>query len=162
MWWHDIREMKEKLNKIESYINEIEQFDNNDIQDSFDIIHDKINKILNDSNRLEQVALAEKTLDKFEDYMKNADKLNSMINEFKGCISMARASLAEKKEFDEQKTILKNMIETFQKYYDYQSQITNQHYKIDAIYKALVDEKTPVKKKRKSTPRKKSNPSPLS
>ena len=53
--------MKEKVNKIESYINEIEQFDNNDIQDSFDIIHDKINKLLNDSNRVAQVALAEKT-----------------------------------------------------------------------------------------------------
>jgi len=37
-------------------------------------------------------------LDKFGDYVKNVDKLNSMINEFKGCVAMSRASMSETKD----------------------------------------------------------------
>lgn len=61
-------------------------------------IHDKLNSLIEDSDRQKAVLLAQKTLDKFEDYMKNVDKLNSMVNEFKGCISMARGVLHKDKE----------------------------------------------------------------
>ncbi len=40
------------------------------------------------------------TLGKFEDYMKNVDKLNAMINEFKGCVSLARAAITERKKIE--------------------------------------------------------------
>jgi hypothetical protein len=63
-------------------------------------LHDKLDTLLADKNRLEQVSLAESTLDKFEEYMKNVDKLNAMINEFKGCIDLARSVLAERKQQD--------------------------------------------------------------
>jgi len=67
-------------------------------EDSLCRIHDKLNELLADENRKEQVKLSEKTLDKFENYMKNVDTLNLLINEFKGCVSMARASLSINKE----------------------------------------------------------------
>ena len=34
--------------------------------------------------------------DKFDDYMKNVDKLNAMVNEIKGVASMSRANLQDK------------------------------------------------------------------
>jgi hypothetical protein len=53
-------------------------------------IHDKLDSLLNDDTRKDQVKLSEKTLDKFDDYMKNVDKLNVMINEFKGLVAIVR------------------------------------------------------------------------
>lgn len=35
-----------------------------------------------------------------EDFIKNIDKLNSMVNEFKGCVAMARGALEERKTLD--------------------------------------------------------------
>jgi hypothetical protein len=32
--------------------------------------------------------------------MKNVDKLNGMINEFKGCVAMARSALEERKNIE--------------------------------------------------------------
>ncbi len=61
-------------------------------------IHDKLDKLLEDETRVQRVQIAEKTLDKFEDYMKNVDKVNAMINEFKGCVALARAAIAEHKQ----------------------------------------------------------------
>jgi hypothetical protein len=49
----------------------------------------------------ERLKLATATMNKFDDYMKNVDKLNGMINEFKGYVGIARASLQEKKEMTE-------------------------------------------------------------
>jgi hypothetical protein len=59
------------------------------------LMHQKINELLRDDRRKEEVAIATKTLDKFEDYMKNVDKLNEMANELKGCVSMARSAIGE-------------------------------------------------------------------
>lgn len=61
-------------------------------------LHDKLNSLLNDEKRKKAVELATATLDKFEDYMKNVDKLNALVNEFKGCVSMARGSMQNKKQ----------------------------------------------------------------
>jgi hypothetical protein len=63
---------------------------------SINRLHDKLNKLLDDERRKREVILATKTLDKFEDYMKNVDKLNGMINEFKGCVSISRGALEER------------------------------------------------------------------
>lgn len=41
----------------------------------------------------------EKTNDKIDDYMKNADKLNAMINELKGCVSIARSTMRDRQEW---------------------------------------------------------------
>lgn len=61
-------------------------------------IHDKLDKLLEGEARVQRVEIAEKTLFKFEDYMKNIDKLNALINEFKGCVALARSAIAERKQ----------------------------------------------------------------
>ena len=113
MFWNDIKEIKDCVNTIicrivvlEEKINDLKELhDDSEVYDlisekleDMDIerINDKINTLLEDDRRLTSVKLAKDTLDKFEDYMKNVDKLNAMINEFKGCVAMARASLNEK------------------------------------------------------------------
>jgi methyl-accepting chemotaxis protein len=82
-------------------------FESEDEYNPINRIQDKLNALVaymnDDKTRKKEVVLAEKTLDKFEDYMKNVDKVNAMINEFKGCISLARAALEERKEIEKQK-----------------------------------------------------------
>lgn len=53
-------------------------------------LHDKIDELIVIQGSEDRVEIATKTLDKFDDYMKNFDKLNQMINEFKGLVSIVR------------------------------------------------------------------------
>src|SRR5690242_7460427 len=111
MFWNDIKEIKDCLNKItcrivilEEKINDVRKLQED--SDSYDLISEKLDDmdihrihaslatLVDDEKRVEE--LAQNTFDKFEDYMQNVDKLNMMINEFKGCVAMARASLNEK------------------------------------------------------------------
>jgi hypothetical protein len=73
------------------------------------LIHDKLDCLISDELRVQRVEIAQKTLDRFEDYMKNVDKINNMINEFKGCVSMARASLNEGRKGSAEFDILVNI-----------------------------------------------------
>lgn len=60
----------------------------------FNILMDKVNKLLEVSSaeqRLESLLIYS---DKFDDYMKNVDKLNQMINEFKGLVAIVRGETA--------------------------------------------------------------------
>jgi|ERR1700743_3235602 hypothetical protein len=104
MWWHDIKDLKiwmlSLLKKADSiHKEEVEKNEMIEVlAEAIERVDEKLDIIINDSEKSKQIILAEKTLDKFEDYMKNVDKLNSMINEFKGCVSIARAALSEKKK----------------------------------------------------------------
>jgi hypothetical protein len=125
MFWNDISEIRKEVSILKKNIVAIEhlllviktkQINDNDIfkdfsekiedfkvdfEDEFSSIsriHGKLDILLEDKDRKRSVELAIKTLDKFEDYMKNVDKLNMLINEFKGCVSLARGSLASRKE----------------------------------------------------------------
>lgn len=62
-----------------------------DILSTFDRLHDKLDKLLEVNRSEERMESANLICDKFEDYMKNVDKLNGMINEFKGLIAITRA-----------------------------------------------------------------------
>lgn len=103
MWWNEgkvIKELLEKLtvrlDRIEGQLLEGSQYQHfMSVEESVGCVRDQLNELLNDDKRQKAVELATKTLDKFEDYMKNVDKLNGMINELKGVASMARASVAE-------------------------------------------------------------------
>lgn len=99
MFWDDIKLIKEWLKTADQRLINLEMNCGaiQDCEDHLICMNDIIKELYNDSRREKQVLLAEKTLDKFEDYMKNIDKLNLMINEFKGCISIARAGLKDKK-----------------------------------------------------------------
>ena len=70
-----------------------ESLDTTEEYSQINIIQEKLNNLLEDENREEKVRLARATLDKFEDYMKNVDKLNVLVNEIKGIAAMTRASL---------------------------------------------------------------------
>src|SRR5690349_13131746 len=110
MFWDDIKDIKILLDKLNERVSIIEQntdIDRGDRDDSLHLVHDKLTHLMNESRRLEQVELSQKILDKFEDYMKNVDKLNEMVNEFKGCVSIARAAIADKKELDDMRSVLK-------------------------------------------------------
>ncbi len=73
MWWNDIKEIKKYMS----------------------FISDRLVRI---DSKIECVLGEFQELDKFDDYMKNVDKLNEMINEFKGCVSMARGAICENQE----------------------------------------------------------------
>lgn len=126
MWWNDNKDIQESLKEMNGRLGRLEksmlELEYKTSRDTFDLS------------------------DKYNDYMKNTDKLNSMVNEFKGCISMSRGSLVEKKEFDEYRTILRNMIETFQKYYDQQKGLEYLEGKVDKIIQH-VNRSKPKKKR---------------
>lgn len=144
MFWNDIRETKELIKRLAEgliYVNErLEQI-------TF--------------TQAQEAQVAGKTMDKFEDYMKNVDKLNSMINEFKGCVSMARGAIAEGKELQKEVEGIKDLAAISQQIY--KSMISfikasenleqRSHFKLDAIYHAVCDkeEKTFKKEKKKKT-----------
>ncbi len=131
MWWNNLKEIKKDIAILKSAIARIEGLFHEDqfryncgyidigliiqkcFQDAFESeeefnsinrIHDKLNLLIDDERRKQEIELSLKTLDKFEDYMKNVDKLNNMINEFKGCVSLARSALEERKQLDAQKS----------------------------------------------------------
>lgn len=92
MWWNDISDIKERLSKIEECY-----FHVYEIREDLDRIQDRLETLIGDDASQKRVNLAMVTLDRLADYMQNVDKLNVMINEFKGCVSIARASLPQKK-----------------------------------------------------------------
>ncbi len=147
---HSLEEIKESLQ---------ETLDITDDNSFFNRIHDKLNKLLTDEKRNEAVELASKTLDKFEDYMKNVDKLNLMVNEIKGLVSICRACLSEKKEFETLLQDIRIIAESVsfnndesKKNAEYSLSLHNQHFKIDALYKELIEKKLvkkrPIRKKK--------------
>lgn len=187
MFWDDIKEIRGQINNINNrltFINESierllgqgqerseiylsaeglkerfeEYFCSDDEYNSINRIHDKLNSLINDTTREEKVTLAIKTLDKFEDYMKNVEKVNVMINEFKGCVSMARGALGERKELNKEVEEMKKLTEIAQHIYKSMLDFIQAgktikkeaHYKIDAIYLAICEkneEKPPKKRK---------------
>lgn len=162
MFWNDIKEIKEGINRLLTGLEGISETNEGIAQeesDSLDRLHDKLSYLIDENTREQKVELALKTLDKFDDYMKNVDKLNEMVNEFKGCVSIARAAIADKKELDEMKTVLKGMMESCQKYYLYQKTVGDQYFKIDAIYKALCEKEKKPRKKRGPNKKKVTSPS---
>lgn len=72
---------------------DVDYDDNIDFAEEFFSLHGKLDFLINDDGRLKNIVLAEKVRDKFDDYMKNVDKLNSMINELKGVAAMTRSEL---------------------------------------------------------------------
>lgn len=195
MWWHDIAEIKDwmvniaarltemqmkhlenedgeigTLRSVESKLEEIKETINDTFcpsneNNTFNLMCEKLNTLVHDVDRKRQVQLAQTTLDKFEDYMKNVNVLNSMINEFKGCVSMARSAIADRREMDKEAQELKKTTHIAQEIYNAMvsfisasTRVNNQHFKIDAIYKALCEDEP--KPKKKPARKKKVNPSP--
>jgi hypothetical protein len=128
MWWNDIAETKERMDNLLGRVAQIEY---------------KLNCLFEFSEKRE-----EKTFEMFEDYMKNVDKLHGMVNEFKGCVSMARGALVDRKQLEEE--INKFRKETMSKQEIYKVQI-------DEIYSALCLAKEKKSRKKTKTNKKKGN-----
>lgn len=78
----------------------------------FNSLMDKVNKLLMVSKHEVRLDSAVKYADKFEDYMKNVDKLNQMINEFKGLVAIVRGETAQvKKQNQTYKKKIKQLLE---------------------------------------------------
>jgi len=139
MWWHDIKEIKNKVIEIDYFLQSLQEANN---------------------------AAEIKALDKFEDFMRNIDKLNTMINEFKGCVAMARSVVSDKKEqqkdFEDLKEVAKiskKIYESMQSFIDAGESLERKNYfKLDAIYRKVceIEEENPKKKgksrKKKASP----------
>lgn len=149
--------VEQSLAEIKESLEDIFAFDNSD--SVLQRLHDKLNMLLSDEKRKDAIDLATKTLDKFDDYMKNVDKLNLMVNEFKGLISIARACLSEKKEFEVLLDDIRILAESARLNNEDSKRnakislsLHDQQFKIDALYDELVLNKQVnkafVKKKR--------------
>ena len=163
MFWNDIEdikktisEIKERLNHIDrGVINTLDAFCSEDEHNSINRLHGKLDDLIRDSDKLQEVMVAEKTMDKFEDYMKNVDKLNGMINEFKGCVTLARGALEERKELTKEVDGLKSVTDMARQIYHSMNAFIKAgdnieqkaYFKIDAIYKEICEYH--VKKRRR-------------
>lgn len=150
---HKIDEITEKLSELYEFFNSEDEYN------SFNKIHDKLSLLLDDEKRLEQVELSRKTLDKFDDYMKNVDKLNMMINEIKGVSAMTRANLHENKSVTEEYfdykmgDILGRLDQRNADQIKHSSQLYD---KMNQVIDKMVDMESQIKKLSKSSaPRKK-------
>ena len=168
MWWNDLKHIKEQVNKIEAILESCVMKD--DIQDEINSFHDRLSEIREDIEDITKVSLTTKTMDRFDDYMKNVDKLNLMINEVKGVISLARAAIAERKEqakeleeFKETTKIAKEIHSGMSKFIAAGNNIEQKKFfKLDAIYKAICEKQEKKSPKKKIAPRKKAVPASLS
>ena len=78
-----------------------EVFFSDDEFSPFNSLQDKINQILNVQRAEERLDVAIKYSDKLEDYMKNGERLNQMINEFKGLVAIVRGEAKAVKDQNE-------------------------------------------------------------
>lgn len=190
MFWDDIKDIKEWMSGLTDRLVRVEEtiekllgqsqerseiyWSSNDLKEcvkeaiyeeegpSIDRIHDKLNDLVKDSDRKEAVLIAQKTLDKFEDYMKNVEKVNVMINEFKGCVSMARGALGERKELIKEVEEMKKLTAIAQQIYKSMLDFIRAgetikkeaHTKIDAIYWAVCEKKEQKPAKKRKTVKK--------
>jgi hypothetical protein len=138
MWWNDIKEIKEKLFEIDIFLKSIEK-----------------------SNEVNEI----EALDEFHDFMRNIEKLNTMINEFKDLVSIVQSITAVNKEQQKDSEELKDIAKITNTIYEsmqfFINLERNNYLKLDAIYKKIyeIDEEKP--KKKGNSKKKKVNPSLL-
>jgi hypothetical protein len=85
--------------EIKEYIREAieEIFFSEDEFSPFNNLQGKVNKLLDVAKYEERLDYSIRVCDKFEDYMKNIDKLNILINEFKGLVALLRGEFNVRK-----------------------------------------------------------------
>ena len=127
--------------------------------DRLEEMEEKIDRIRDEFPRFEKLVNPDELVATYE---KHIIKIEQMMLEFKGCVSMARSSIAERKELDAELKEMKNVahiakdiynsMHTFIKSADNFEQ--RNYFKLDAIYREIC-EKTAKKPKKKVKPSKK-------
>ena len=146
-----LEDIAEKLATMMNFFNEESvSYIFEDFQDTLNHINDRVFALTQDQTRQDSVALAEKTLDKFDDYMKNVDKVNNLVNEVKGCSNMARAALQEKKESSEElSTTIKDLVNQVSLF------LAHNNMQISRLEKSIRRLEKKVKSEKKKSPKKK-------
>ena len=88
----------EKTAKHEAKIIELEE-EIEDFKDRFDRIFDTISEIKKPLDLEVRSARAIEVLDKFDNYMKNLEKSNIMVNELKGQVALVRSSMLKTEKY---------------------------------------------------------------
>lgn len=180
MWWNDIKEIKGWLERLTQRLTNLEENvrgltqekEEREEQPSAEDLYDRLGEILQACENTErEIPKLSKLVNPEElayTYEKHIYKIESMMLEFKGCVSMARAAVAERKEqqkeFEELKDlsrISKDIYKSMQSFINAGNQIEQKNYfKLDAIYRKIceIDEEKP-KKKGNSRKKVASNPS---
>jgi len=164
MWWNDIKDIKDWIIGLTNRLVRLEH--NIEIllghaQEKEDCLN-KLNSLVEDAEREKSAVSAIKIMDKFEDYMKNVDKLNDLINEVKGCAVLARGAISERKELDKVSKIADDIYKAMNCFIEAGNKMeSKKFFKIDQIHRAICEEGTlKTKPKRKYIKKKKVTPSP--
>lgn len=167
MFWNDIKAIREWMADISLRMANIENKQDYICQvteDNYARMMDNLKRVVEEVEGIQDSYMKEGTIEKFEDYMKNVDKLHTLVNEFKGCVSIARAAIEERKELDKVTQESKNIAVISREIYkgminfiEMGKSIKQEaHEKINAIYKAVCESKE--KKSRKVAKPKKASP----
>lgn len=143
MWWNDIKEIKEWMRHISDRLSVMDEYIRNSSQEDADGFN-CVSECLEDT------------------YEKHITKIEQMMLEFKGCVSMARSSIAERKELDAELKDMKNVAQiakdiynsmhTFIKSADNFEQ--RNYFKLDAIYREICEKPAQKPKKKGKTVKK--------
>jgi hypothetical protein len=176
MWWHDITEIKEWMVTIASRITNLDvnvdiikqtQEDAelyNSFSDRLDNMMEAIEKVQGEFPKFEALINPDELVSTYEKHIR---KIEEMMLEFKGCVSMARSAIAERKELDKEFEEMKKVTKISQQIYDgmlsfikaSENLEQKKYFKIDAIYAAICEKEVKPKPKRKPA-KKKVTPSP--
>jgi hypothetical protein len=167
MWWNDIRDIKEWMVTISSRLTGLEvniDIFKQTLEDADDFncfsarledMEEKIDKITEEFPRFEKLVNPDELVSIYE---KQIIKIEKMLLEFKGCVSMARSAIAERKdqekEFDDFKKttkVAKDIYQAMSNFITAGNNIEKQKFfKLDAIYRKLCEseeKKSPKKNK---------------
>lgn len=129
----------------------------NHVEIGIEIINEKLNKVLNILGKIElEIPRLVSTINPdgvLEKYDEKIAKVENMLNEFKGCMAIARSSLQDKKELIEASNLLRSTVEYIKNFesqmkkgFEYSLSIHNQHFKIEKIYQWIESQEKPKKK----------------
>lgn len=169
MFWNDLKDIKEWMVTISARLTEM-QMKHLDKEDKecccLEDIENRLGEILETCENTEEEIPRLATLVNPDDivakYEKHLRKIEEMMLEFKGCVSLARAAVAERKVLDKELEDIKNVCRISKDIYDSMKEFINagnqleskNYFKLDAIYRKIceIDEEKP---KKKGKPRKK-------
>ena len=167
MWWNDIKDIKEwmvtisaRMKGLEMTFGQLCDQKKEDEEHSLDDVYHRLSEILytceDTQKELPKISKLVNPDNLAETYEKHISRIESMMIEFKGCVSLARAVVAERKEqqreFEELKDlarISKQIYNSMQSFIEAGNQLEHKNYfKLDAIYRKIceINDENPKKK----------------
>jgi hypothetical protein len=82
-------------------------FESEDESNILNVLNDKFDTVILDTDTLRSAITAEKTIDKFDDYLTNVNELKEMMQEFKGCAYKDPYSLGKMQKPKKKRKVVK-------------------------------------------------------